>query len=72
VPTPAHTAAALTDGYSLAISVASVVLLAAGVVAMATLPSRHALTGPTTESSPAQMPSDDHLSASQLELDTVE
>ncbi len=37
--TPAHTAAALTDGYALAFSVAAVVLAATAAVAMATLPS---------------------------------
>jgi hypothetical protein len=41
-PTPAHVAAALTDGYSLAFAVAAVVLLATAAVALATLPSLRA------------------------------
>ncbi len=52
-PTPAHAAAALTDGYSLAFMVASVILLVAAAVAMATLPSRRALSAGTDEPVPA-------------------
>jgi EmrB/QacA subfamily drug resistance transporter len=40
VPTRAHAAAALTDGYTLAFTVAAWVLVATAIVAMATLPSR--------------------------------
>jgi predicted MFS family arabinose efflux permease len=39
VPTPAHVASALTDGYSIAFAVAAGLLVATGAVAMATLPS---------------------------------
>lgn len=49
VHTPERVAAALTDGYSLAISVASVILLVAAAVAMATLPPRRALAQPPGE-----------------------
>jgi predicted MFS family arabinose efflux permease len=44
VPTPAHTAAALTDGYALAFAVAAGLLVATAAVAMATLPSMRELT----------------------------
>jgi EmrB/QacA subfamily drug resistance transporter len=70
-PTRAHTAAALTDGYSLAISVASVILLVAAAVAMATLPSRHALAGGSQAAAPARAPSPDHEPAGRLVLDEV-
>ena len=36
--TPAHTAAALTDGYALAFAVAAVLLVVTAAVALATLP----------------------------------
>jgi EmrB/QacA subfamily drug resistance transporter len=39
VATPAHTAAALTDGYSLAFTVAAILLVLTGGIAMAVLPS---------------------------------
>ena len=42
--TPAHTAAALTDGYALAFSLAAGLLAATAAVAMATLPSRREVT----------------------------
>ena len=48
--TPAHTAAALTDGYALAFSVAAVVLAATAAVAMATLPSLRQLGEPVRAS----------------------
>jgi EmrB/QacA subfamily drug resistance transporter len=38
VPTPAHTAVALTDGYTLAFTVAAIVLLVTAAVGLATLP----------------------------------
>src|SRR6202035_6155743 len=44
--TPAHAAAALTDGYALAFSVAAVVLAATAAVAMFTLPSLRQLSEP--------------------------
>jgi EmrB/QacA subfamily drug resistance transporter len=67
--TPTHTAAALTDGYSLAISIASGILVVAGVVAMATLPSRRALAGETTEPSLARSPAADPAPTGQLALE---
>ncbi len=62
--TRVHAAAALTEGYSLAISVASGILVVAAAVAMATLPSRRALSGvgggapPTGTSAPGHGPQD--------------
>jgi len=54
--TPAHTAAALTDGYALAFSVAAVVLAATAAVAMATLPSLRQLGEPVRASQEAAAP----------------
>jgi EmrB/QacA subfamily drug resistance transporter len=54
--TPAHTAAALTDGYALAFSVAAVVLAATAAVAMATLPSLRQLGVPVKASREAAAP----------------
>ena len=51
--TPAHTAAALTDGYALAFSVAAVVLAATAAVAMATLPSLRQISEPVRASEKA-------------------
>ena len=51
--TPAHTAAALTDGYALAFSVAAVVLAATAAVAMATLPSLRQIGEPVRASEKA-------------------
>ena len=51
--TPAHTAAALTDGYTLAFSVAAVVLAATAAVAMATLPSLRQIGQPVRASEKA-------------------
>ncbi len=45
--TPAHTAAALTDGYALAFTVAAIILAVTVVVARVTLPSRRQLVQPT-------------------------
>ncbi len=61
--TRAHTAAALTDGYALAFSVAAVVLAATAVVAMATLPTLRQLSAPVKASEKAPVPS--------LELETA-
>jgi len=55
--TPAHTAAALTDGYALAFSVAAVVLAATAAVGMATLPSLRQLGEPVRASQKAAAPS---------------
>ncbi len=55
--TPAHTAAALTDGYALAFSVAAVVLAATAAVAMATLPSLRQLGEPVRAGQKAAAPS---------------
>ncbi len=71
VVTPARTSAALTDGYSFAISVASVILVVAAAVAMATLPSRRDLTRPMEQAAPAPSPSPGSVPAGQLELDQV-
>ncbi len=65
-PSRERTAAALTNGYSLAISVSSVVLVVAAVVAMATLPSRRALIGGENE---AAVPSPGLGPTGRLELD---
>ena len=54
--TPAHTAAALTDGYALAFSVAAVVLVATAAVALATLPSLRRLNAPVRASQPVPVP----------------
>ena len=54
--TPARTAAALTDGYALAFSVAAVVLVATAAVALATLPSLRRLSVPVKASQPASLP----------------
>ena len=54
--TPAHDAAALTDGYALAFSVAAVVLVATAAVALATLPSLRRLSAPVKASQPAPVP----------------
>ena len=54
--TPAHTAAALTDGYALAFSVAAVVLAATAAVAMATLPSLRQLGEPVRAGQEAAAP----------------
>ena len=61
-PTPAHTAAALTDGYSLAIWISAGVLLAAAAVALATLPSRGTLGRGSNEVAmePRAAPAGDH------------
>ena len=56
VATRAHTAAALTDGYALAFSVAAVVLAATAAVAMATLPSLRRLGEPVRASQKAAAP----------------
>jgi hypothetical protein len=48
--TPAHAAAALTDGYALAFSVAAVVLAATAAVAMFTLPSLRQINEPVRAS----------------------
>ena len=56
VATRAHTAAALTDGYALAFSVAAVVLAATAAVAMATLPSLRQLGVPVRASQMAAAP----------------
>ncbi len=57
---PAHAAAALSDGYTLAFAVAAVVLLATAVVAMLTLPS---LRAPRTSDRPALLDLDEALEA---------
>jgi EmrB/QacA subfamily drug resistance transporter len=51
--TPAHAAAALTDGYALAFSVAAVVLAATAAVAMFTLPSLRLISEPVRASQKA-------------------
>jgi EmrB/QacA subfamily drug resistance transporter len=51
VPTPAHTAVARTDGYTLAFTVAAIVLLVTAVVAQATLPSLRSV-APAGEAKP--------------------
>jgi MFS family permease len=51
--TPVRTAAALTDGYSLAFAIAAVVLLATAAVALATLPSLRDLRAPVPAERPA-------------------
>jgi MFS family permease len=55
VRTPAHTATALTDGYTLAFTVAAVVLLVTAVVGQATLPSLRRISQPS-EARPASQP----------------
>ncbi len=55
VPTPAHTAAALTDGYSLAIWVAAAVLVVAAAVAMVSLPSRRSFAQGPEEVAPMRV-----------------
>ena len=57
---PAHAAAALSDGYTLAFAVAAVVLVATAVVAMVTLPS---LRAPRTSDRPALLDLDEALEA---------
>ena len=69
VPTPAHTAAALTDGYSLAIWVSAAVLLAAAAVALATLPSRRALAEGSKEVAPGPTAAPDEGRSRQLGLE---
>jgi EmrB/QacA subfamily drug resistance transporter len=65
VPTAAHTAAALTDGYALAFAVAAGLLVATAAVAMATLPSMGDLT--RRVAAHQEMPSETR--APHLELD---
>jgi EmrB/QacA subfamily drug resistance transporter len=60
---PSHAAAALTDGYALAFSVAAVVLAATAAVAMFTLPSLRQISEPVKASQKA--------AASTLELEEV-
>jgi EmrB/QacA subfamily drug resistance transporter len=71
VPTPAHTAAALTDGYSLAIWVSAAVLLAATVVASATLPSRRTFTQSAEEVTPEPMAASDEDRNRQVAAEEV-
>jgi EmrB/QacA subfamily drug resistance transporter len=71
-PTPAHTAAALTDGYSLAISVASVILVVAAVVAMATLPSRRALNEGPEATAPTRLPAPEPVPVGRFQMDETE
>jgi MFS family permease len=54
-PTRAHTAVALTDGYTLAFTVAAIVLLVTAAVALATLPSLRSI-APAAEAEPAPLP----------------
>jgi len=54
--TPAHTAAALTDGYVLAFSLAAGLLVATAAVAMATLPSRREVTAALNAGAAAPTP----------------
>ena len=70
-PTPAHTAAALTDGYSLAIWVAAVVLLAAAAVAAATLPTRRAMTQRSKAPAPGPMAGIDRGDGGQLVMEEM-
>jgi EmrB/QacA subfamily drug resistance transporter len=53
VVTPARTAAALTDGYALAFTIATIVLLATAAVALATLPSLRDLRAPMAREVPS-------------------
>ena len=69
--TPARAAAALTDGYSLAIWVAAVVLLGAAVVALATLPSRRALAQGSNQAAPAPAAATAEGRSGQLALEEV-
>jgi len=62
VPTRAHTASALTDGYALAFAVAAGLLVATAAVAMATLPSMREITRRVTAHKEA-------AAAPRLELD---
>lgn len=62
VASPAHTASALTQGYTLAFGVAAALLLATALVALATLPSLRAL----KRASPVEHPEE---RAPQLELE---
>ena len=61
--TPAHVAAALTDGYALAFSVAAVVLAATAAVAMFTLPSLQQISEPVRAQSVAKAPAWTFVSA---------
>ncbi len=70
-PIAAHTAVALTDGYSLAIWVAAAVLLAAAAVAVATLPPRCALAPGSKEVAPARVEAPADGRGRQLALEEV-
>jgi EmrB/QacA subfamily drug resistance transporter len=61
--TAAHTASALTDGYTLAFGIAAVVLVATAAVAQATLPSLRAISRRAVADARVQVP--------ELELDEV-
>ena len=65
VATAARTATALTDGYTLAFSIAAVLLLATAIVALATLPSLRTINRPATDGAEVTVPQ------LELELDEV-
>jgi EmrB/QacA subfamily drug resistance transporter len=69
--TAAHTAAALTDGYSFAILVAAVVLLVAAAVAVATLPSRRTFARGTEEVAPSRTAAPDQGGSPQVAFEEV-
>jgi MFS family permease len=69
--TAAHTAAALTDGYSFAILVAAVVLLVAAAVAVATLPSRRTFARGTEEVAPSRTAAPDQGGSPQAAFEEV-
>lgn len=64
-------AVALTDGYSLAITVSAAILLVAGAVAMATLPSLHALRAPAPEPASAEAGGDEAVAVTDGEFHEV-
>jgi len=71
VATPGHTATALTDGYALAFSVTTVLLVATAIVALATLPGRRSQVGSPTrvEATPLEPAVEAEPLALELELE---
>ena len=67
--TPGHTATALTDGYTLAFSVATALLVATAVVAFATLPGRRSLQRSAAAGEAAPLASSVDAEPHELELE---